>query len=88
MTAKTKLNPLSLAHTHTHIHKITHTTQTVYKSRASLLLSGRDGDTMMSSESSESTAAAAPNSGALWSDVWSAEDIVVQLRLIVGHHFN
>lgn len=43
---------------------------------------------MMSSESSESTAAAAPASGVQWSSVWSAEDIKVQLCLMVGHHFN
>lgn len=49
-----------------------HSTQRVYKIKTSLLLRGRDGDTMMSSESSESTAAAPPDSAVHWSFVWSA----------------
>lgn len=51
-----------------------HSTQRLYKIKTSLLLRGRDGDTMMSSESSESIAAAPPDSAVHGSFVWSAGD--------------
>ncbi len=55
-------------------HRNTHTTQKVYKIKTSLLLRGRDGDTMMSSESSESAAAAPPDSAVQLSSVWTVGD--------------
>lgn len=48
--------------------------QTTYESSTSLLLRGRDGDTMMSSESSESPAVDPPDSAWSRTSVWSAGD--------------
>lgn len=59
----------------------THSTQKAYKIKTSLLLRGRDGDTMMSSESSESCAAAPPDSAVRWGFVSSAGDIQVVIVL-------
>lgn len=51
----------------------THSDQEVYEIKTSLLLIGRDGDTIMSSESSESIAAVPPDSTVEWSSgiIWS-----------------
>lgn len=68
----------SHAQKHTH----THTIQKVYKIKTSLLRRGRDGDTMMSSESSESTAAAPVDSAVQQSSARSAGDTQVRLCLI------
>lgn len=61
-----------------------------YDIKTSRLLSGRDGDTMMSSESSDSSAASASNSAEEWSSLWAATDrkhrtMLTQPTLIINH---
>jgi len=56
-----------------------------YSIKTSLLLSGRDGDTMMPSESSESTAASPSNFAVEPSFVWAETDKQETSVTVVAH---